>query len=304
MNQLESRMCLLPSLFRSVVKLVAVVLIATFACLPVLASDHSDAPQSGGVVRQDANLADLYAFVVESNLVIALCSNPAIPKSASGYVFPTDVTFEINIDHHSAVSGGDPFGMGGTIVDPDKIREDITFRIRFQEDGTPRVQTLIHGSHKTPVPVLDFFAGLRDDPFIRGPRQSRNIASIVLEVPLAAVARGQGDLLIWATSKVDDFDKPFQDLAGRSLRSMMPENAAMDTLHPRAHTKKMGVTPDVMIYSTALPAAFPNGRALADDVVDLVGDSRVLNNDAPFPSTNDLPFLTTFPYLALPHPPQ
>jgi hypothetical protein len=59
-----------------------------------------------------------------------------------------------------------------------------------------------------------------------------------------------------------------------------------------------------MIYNTALPAVYPNGRALTDDVVDAVGDVRVLDNDSPFPSANDVPFLSAFPYLAPPHPPQ
>ena len=59
--------------------------------------------------------------------------------------------------------------------------------------------------------------------------------------------------------------------------------------------------PDVVIYNTALPAAFPNGRELVDDVVDLVGDPRVLMNDQPFPTANDVAFLTSFPYLAAPH---
>ena len=60
--------------------------------------------------------------------------------------------------------------------------------------------------------------------------------------------------------------------------------------------------PDVMIFDTSRAAEFPNGRALEDDVVDLVGDPRVLANDQPFPDENDLPFLDTFPYLAPPHP--
>jgi hypothetical protein len=55
-----------------------------------------------------------------------------------------------------------------------------------------------------------------------------------------------------------------------------------------------------VIYDTALAASFPNGRELTDDVVDLVGDPRVLSNDDPFPSTNDVPFLGAFPYLAPP----
>jgi hypothetical protein len=39
---------------------------------------------------------------------------------------------------------------------------------------------------------------------------------------------------------------------------------------------------------------------LTDDVVDLVGDQRILGNDAPFPNENDVPFLNRFPYLAPP----
>ena len=110
-------------------------------------------------------------------------------------------------------------------------------------------------------------------------------------------------MLIWATSKVADFDGQFHDLAGRALRSMFPEMQQMNVWFPKLQQQKTGLIPDVMIYDLSKPAAFPNGRALTDDVVDIVGDSRILANDSPFPSTNDVPFLTTFPYLAPPHSP-
>ena len=78
----------------------------------------------------------------------------------------------------------------------------------------------------------------------------------------------------------------------------------MNTLHPRKHFQNLGVTPDVIIFNTSLPAAFPNGRELTDDVVDLVGDTRVLATDGPpFPKKNDVPFLDVFPYLAPPQEP-
>lgn len=272
------------------------------ACGSALASDHSDAPSMGTVLRQDANLTDLHAFVKGGNLVVSLCSNPAIPKSAINYVFPSDVTFEINIDTHSAVLPEDN-SLGGTILDPDKVRQDVTVRVRFREDGSPRVQVLAHNAQMSRVEVANFFAGLRDDPFIRGPRQGRNVGAIVVELPLADLTTTQSTLLIWGTSKVAEFDGPFQDLAGRSLRSMMPENSDMNTMSPRHQKSVMGVMPDVMIFDTLRPAFFPNGRALEDDVIDMVGDARVLGNDAPFPTTNDLPFLPEFPYLAPPHAP-
>jgi hypothetical protein len=272
--------------------------------LPLAASDHSDVPSINGVARQDANLTDLHAFTVGDRLVIALSMNAAIPPSASSYVFPSDITFEINIDRNADVSPSDPYGMGGTILNPDSIHEDVIFRINFGAGGQPRVHTVVHGGPNSSVPILNFFAGLRDDPFIRGPRIGRNVASIVLEVPLAAVARTQSTLLIWATAAGEDADGPFQELAGRSLRSMFPENNGCNLIHPRLQQRQLHVPPDVMIYDTARPAAYPNGRALVDDVVNLVGDQRVLANDFPFPSANDLPFLSTFPYLAPPHPAQ
>jgi hypothetical protein len=274
------------------------------AVLPLVASDHSDVPSINGVARQDANLTDLHAFTVGDRLVIALSMNPAIPPSASSYIFPSDITFEINIDQNAAVDPSDPDGMGGTILNPDRIHEDVTFRITFGADGQPRVRTIVRGAPNSSVPILNFFSGLRDDPFIRGPRIGRNVASIVLEVPLAAVTPTQRTLLIWATAAGEDADAPFEDLAGRALRSMFPENNACNVIHPRLHQRQLHAPPDVMIYDTARPAAYPNGRALIDDVVDVVNDPRILANDFPFPSTNDLPFLTTFPYLALPHPPQ
>lgn len=280
-------------------KLIAVLLATWAAVAP--ASDHSDAPQAEGVVRQDANLTDLHAFVRGKNLVISVCSNPAIPRTAATYQFPSDLTFEIHLDNQCQVDPADPDGMGGTVMNPSKVHPDYTFRVRFREDGSPRVQTFAHRGNKK-VTVENFFAGLRDDPFIRGPRQGRNVGAIVLELPLKSVTRHQSSLLIWATSQVEDFDGPFQDLIGRSLRSMMPENSEMNDMQPRQHGRKMGVAPDVMIFDTARPAQYPNGRALTDDVVDLVGDPRVLGNDAPFPSGNDLPFLDVFPYLATPHP--
>jgi hypothetical protein len=145
------------------------------------------------------------------------------------------------------------------------------------------------------------YTGLRDDPFIRGPRAGRNVAAIVIDLPLIDALAGGDTLLAWATTKVAGMPQSFQELGGRALRSMFPENHPMNSMHPSQHTALLGVPPDVIIFDPSRPAGFPNGRLLTDDVVDMVGDSRVLNNDAPFPSTNDVAFLGWFPYLAPPH---
>jgi hypothetical protein len=267
------------------------------------ASDHSDAPTAGAITRQDANILDLHAFVVGPNLVLSLSTNAAIPTTATDYVFPTDVTYDIKIDVDSAVdTSTDPLGDGGTVWDPSSIREDITFRIRFRDNGSAKVQRIAGKRVQRDPQIVNLFTGLRDDPFIRLPREGRNVAVIVLEVPLSSILREQSTILMWATSRVEDFKGKQQEITGRSLRSMFPEQNFLNYLHPKDH----GPRPDVVIYDTSNPAAFPNGRALEDDVVDLAcslsGECRVFNQEgASSPSTNDVPFLNAFPYLAPPH---
>ena len=63
--------------------------------------------------------------------------------------------------------------------------------------------------------------------------------------------------------------------------------------------------PDILTYDTGNPATFVpglNGRALADDVIDL--ELTVVSNGAITTDkvdANDKPFRTSFPYLAAPH---
>lgn len=272
---------------------------------PVRGSDHGDTPFLINEQRNDARLTDLYAFVREDNLVLIVCLDPAIPPEVTEYVFASDLTIDVFIDNDSEVTFGDPDDLatfGGTIVMPQSINGDIVFEVRFDEQGSPILDTT--GLPETARQRVTLFTGLRDDPFIRGPRLGRNVAAIVLEIPVQDVVDGQDTLLIWATSLVENLEEPFQDLVGRALRSQFPENDMMNTLHPRDHFMTLDVAPDVLIFDPSRPVAFPNGRELTDDVVDLVGDDRVLGNDDPFPDENDLPFLNAFPYLALPHPPE
>lgn len=279
------------------------------------AADHSDAPLLGPQIRQDANITDVHAFVVgpstNPNLVLSMATNPTIPQTAGSYRFPTDVTFEFNIDMDAAVNTAvDPSGDGGMILDPHRINEDISFSIRFREDGSLRLQQKSRGVVMEDPQMVNCFAGLRDDPFIRTPRMGRNTAAIVLEVPLSSIVSRQSTLLIWATTKVEEFEGSQQENAGRALRSMFSEQTALNSLHPKHHMQKTGFPPEVIIYDTAQPAQFPNGRALTDDVVDLActlaKECRVFdqaNERAEGPSTNDKSFLDSFPYLAEPHPP-
>ena len=96
------------------------------------------------------------------------------------------------------------------------------------------------------------------------------------------------------------------DSAGQPLYTMFTENQSLNLLPPW----EQGSRPDVLIFDTSKKAAFPNGRALEDDVVDLRctldGECRLFNEPdegRTGPKKNDVPFLKTFPYLAPPHEP-
>ena len=262
------------------------------------AADHMDVPTSGAITRPDANLTDFHAFTRGANLILSLSTNAAIPTSASDYIFPTDVTFDFNIDNHSVV-------VGGIIADPSNIRNDITFRVTFRGDGSVNLRRIEHGLKKEPH-VVNVFAGLRDDPFIRANRAGRNIAAVVIEVPISSVLDGQSTIITWADSRVNEFIGQQHDSAGQPLYTMFTENQSLNLLPPW----EQGSRPDVLIFDTSKKAAFPNGRALEDDVVDLRctldGECRLFNEPdegRTGPKKNDVPFLKTFPYLAPPHEP-
>lgn len=256
----------------------------------IIAADHGDTPFLIDEGRHDARLTDLYAFVRGDTLVIVVGTNPTIPTDLTAYRFPSDVKLAIKIDNHSEVLPDDPDGLGGTIVDSDKIWPDHTIRIRFKKGG-PKVRS-------RDLDVVSFFAGLRDDPFIRVPRIGRNIYAFVLEVPVADVTRYQDTVLIWAEMRLEGHR--MVDLGGQALRNQFDENLCLNDFPPRKHLKRCGLAPDVIIFDTSSsPAEFPNGRELTDDVVDLVGRPEEMMS----PVTNDLPFLEGFPYLAAPHTP-
>jgi hypothetical protein len=265
------------------------------------ASDHDDTPLLKSVGRHDARITDLFAFIRGEKLVLIVATNPAIPVGVTQYLFPDDLSISIFIDTHSRVDFSDPVALatyGGTVRRPEKIRENVVFTVSFV-GGVAHLETRGLEGHEGHEAERD----QRDHPFIRGPRIGRNVAAVVIEVPLEDVAEEHRPLLVWAATKVPEVDGDIADLGARSLRSQLAENLALNDLHPSLHQRQLGVPPDVVILDPSRPVAFPNGRELVDDVVDLVGDARILTTDAPFPSQNDVPFLTAFPYLAPPHLP-
>jgi hypothetical protein len=266
------------------------------------AADHGDMPILAGFGRSDSQLTDLFVFPSGDDLVIALCIDPAVPPGVTSYVFSSDLELTLHIDSHSKVDYANVENAllyGGTVATPQGIAADKSITITFDHNGAPQVKAT--GIARKDRDRMQVFAGLRDDPFIRRPRKGRNVAAVVVQLPLKAIAGPRETLLVWGTSTVPTPLGPMGDHAGRALRSMFI--GEMNLMTPKQQFLQLGVEPDVVIYNTSLPAGFPNGRLLTDDVNDLALDNpggTLPGEGTDFPTANDVPFLGTFPYLAPP----
>jgi hypothetical protein len=269
----------------------------------VYAADHGDTPELISIARHDARVTDWFAWHTADTFFMITCTNANIPVGQTSYRFPEDLTVRFQIDNSSAVDFSNETAnskYGGRIVDPSKIAANITLDFSFDPNGNLVMYT--EGLSAEAAARITKTSGFFDDPFINGRRNGRNVACIATSQPLADVKGAGNTLLTWTTSKVPDIHGPISEHSGRALRSQFPENNAMNTLRPRAHATELGLVPDVAIHNLAAPAGFPNGRLLTDDVIDLVGDPRLVNDPvAQAPTTNDKPFSATFPFLAAPH---
>lgn len=265
------------------------------------ASDHGDTDRLIAAGRHDARIADFYIFTRGENLVLVMTIVGATPEPTPAFRFGGDVTYRFLIDRAAAVTFDDAEQtrlFGGTITDPASIHEDVVIEVRFGADGSGLTVSAT-GLHPSADTTLSAYAGIRDEPFIRSTVIGLNIAAIVVELPLRRVVAETDApiLLAWATTDVANLEGDQDELGGRAYRSMFRDGQGLNTLHPSLHTSTLSVAPDVVIFDTSRPAAFPNGRDLVDDVVDLLGRP----DGEPYPSTNDVPFSDAFPYLAPPH---
>jgi hypothetical protein len=320
---------------RRSVPLLAPLALATLLGGAAPAADHADTPLLVGLGRHDARLTDLHAFRDGDRYVLSLCTNPAIPASVTTYRFSSDLEFTFHLDVDAPVVWGEhgeaerapaakktsATQRGWTLLQPGRIAEDLTLTVTFRPDGLAEVEVWAQKGidGRAIARDLRLFTGLRDDPFIRGPREGFNVAAVVVELPLRHVWRGSPGgagagaeagaghpFLVWAVSRIRGVSGAVgdvMDMAAQPLSSQLPANMEMNFHPPRDQWQVLGRAPDVLVCDPSRQAGVPNGRRLEDDVVDLYGDAALLASDAPFPSANDRPFLPDFPYLAPPHAP-
>src|SRR5262245_46509717 len=241
------------------------------------AADHMDLPTSvaGGVAnRPDAQITDFFSFVAGNKLVLIMNVNPFLDPEVQTYTFPTDVKYRFNLDLNSAVTVGTDVTskeFGGVIANPAGISEDLVFQVTFDANNKPKLRVTGPDSARCDLIRLRtrMFTGLRAETFIFAPFVRNNVGSIILEVPALAVVQRQSKLLLWATTTLDLPGGPFTELGGRALRSQFGPFTGLNALHPSQHVAAGFVRPDVVILDTSKHTIFPNGRALADDVVDI-----------------------------------
>ena len=159
-----------------------------------------------------------------------------------------------------------------------------------------------------------------------------NVSAIVLQVPTSGL--GGTDVGVWGRTRVGDttidrmgrpaiatvlipdgLEDPFNATHPRQDRKQWQADVESTLLalsgldaSPYSASEAEGIAefllPDILTVDLSQPAAFPNGRALADDVIDpelsivtggFFGGSAVLTSDC---VANDSAFRANFPYLA------
>lgn len=261
-----------------------------FSSLSILASDHGE-----------GHIGDTYFFKKGNNLVLVM-TILSDDDEHHQFGFTDDINYKFYLDRNAEVLMNDPEAIkryGGTILYPEKIKEDIMIEISFSDEGSSKI---VSTTGLYPNGEIKIFSGLRDDPFIRSGLEKKNIMAIVVEVPMRAVLgpKDSPTILCWASTNLKNKNDQLHDHGGHPYRSQQLKK--LNGLHPSLHKQKLKVEPDVFIYDTQKATAFPNGRTLEDDVVDLLPDD-IVTGKPPFPTENDVPFLKIFPYLAPSYPP-
>ena len=309
-------------------------------CLPVAleSSDHAD-PINLKVL--ESGLTDLFAFPDGDQMVVMLAARRALTAPPPYQLEPYE--YAIYMDTHSEVTIDEAqyrTRYGGTIKNPKGIKQDVTIKIRLNNDASLK-QKSFEGLQNPDS--IRLFTGVRDDPFIFPRFFKRNAIVMVLSIPFSSFPNNnQRDWLLWGTS-TQIKDGVQIDHVGRSNRTQVGRFDFLNTLHPSQHVaaieehnrtreriqkflmqcfpplvnayqplfaiRHYDYVPDVMIFTKQYPVGFPNGRQLTDDVAVLTcdqGDCPLIENSFidskqwPRATVNDKPFLPGFPYLAEP----
>jgi len=302
----------------------------------VLASDHAD-PQ---VLREPfANITDLFCFPDGDRLIIVFDIRRSLTAAGP---YPLDpYEYVIHMDLHTPLTFNDASEKaryGGSITASENLKDDVTIRIRLNNDTSVKQKTFDGLKNPDQIQV---YTDVRDDPFIFPRFFKKNTIAMVLGIPISSFPAGQQDFILWGSALKDSRQI---DHVGRSNRTQQGRFDFLNTLPPNQHVaaimremasrgkltdvlkqnafttqlpslflytvnmRKYDLVPDVMVYTTKFPPGFPNGRRLTDDVAGLTcqqGDCVLqeiafIEGGWPRATVNDKEFKSAFPYLADP----
>ncbi len=316
--------------FAAPIGLMAFALLVGLAALPSRAADHLDAPgltSPGGDTRLDIN--DLYVFQSPTNsddLVFIMTVNPLAGVLNDGTFHP-DAKYEFQIDNNGDAKTDLRMKIGFDEPD-DSGNQKVKFGLKGLKGKGMTGTTVDLGR------VGRMQAGVFDDPFFfdlnaflgnyafcsapGGPAGESgndffaglNVSGIVVELPRRAI--GMGNIGVWARTVLDGEQI---DRMGRPAINtvFIPSGSknAFNAGNPKNDVKDFGqflgpfagvLLPDILTVDTSSTAGFLNGRQLADDVIDI--ELQLITGDTAAGDcvdANDVPFSTSFPYLAPAH---
>lgn len=270
------------------------------------ASDHADpalpAEFDPSLVKEP-NITGLFVFPKGDRLVLvynvfrSLSSPP--PYNFEDYEFVVYMDLHSQIDYNNAEIRA---RYGGEVVNPQGIKPDATITIRINNQAELAEKT-VEGLQNPDD--IQWYVGVRDDPFIFTPFFGVNVVSMVMSIPMSAFPEGQQDWILWGITRKKGSTE-ILDHIGRGLRTQLPRFGFINTLPPSAHAEAINTQahksdgirkflmsyvapatnlydetfairyydgqPDVCIYTSRYPVLFPNGRALEDDIAKIACD--------------------------------
>jgi hypothetical protein len=311
------------------VTLIAITLIVGTAALPTGAADHLDAP--GIVDNPMTDINDVYVFQSPSNpdnTVLIMTVNP-LAGSVNAPIFDRKAVYDFVIHNDGSASPNKYYKVTFGPADENGVQE-----VKLTDRGS----TVAKGVTGQDIPVDGggtLHAGLFDDPFFFDLLAFRdnlnfcanpsnffaglNVNAIVLELPSAAL--GSNNVGVWAQAgrgtKLDRMGRPAINTVfipsdqKNAFNQARPQNdverftdevvatlLALGNDQATAEALAAFLLPDILTVDTSSSTGFPNGRRLADDVIDielgLITGGGVTTDCV----DNDSNFSDTFPYLA------
>lgn len=274
-------------------KFLRIVLLTFFVGSAANAADHIDAPLA--TAHPGTDITDVYAFVNGDRLVMAMTVHPF--AAADAELFDPNARYYFFVD-----TDGD-------------AKSELFLRVDFSSSGSFKLT----GSLKSKV--QEVFTGRREDPFFfdlgllgEGLNGSdtfagADVGAIVVEFDLEDVTPDGPAIGVWGVTRKQGIGAV--DRMGRPVINtlFLPEGRKDEFNRARpvsdgAYAEFVPLPevllPDILTIDTSQPTAYPNGRALSDDVIDL-SLGLVFGEGTDEVDANDVEFLNAFPYLAPPN---